>query len=375
MNTKKKTNTKLTNEVIDNRLLKSNRPITRIGSVVNSATKIKWKCTTCNHEWDTTPNSVLNLNSGCPHCAGNTKLTESDIDDRIDGRGIVRVGSYVNYDTPIKWQCTNCFHAWNASPNNVLHGTGCPICSEWIKGQVKSLGQYDRVIATLSDKQLALQSPYTRVMDKHTVECLTCGHKWEVRLNDIVNNDNSCPSCAGLVKLTNEVVDQRLNDRHIVRVGDVINATTKIEWKCQYNHSWYATPDSVLNLQSGCPVCGRVGFASHLYFKRNPHKRDINGMLYFIEGEYNNKHFIKIGITEKTVARRFAGDIKKYQIREIATRSATLYEAYLLEQEILHKYIDRLFQPSGDFDGKTECLQYDPKIIEDILQNYFTPLP
>lgn len=376
MNTKKKTNTKLTNEIIDSRLLESNRPIVRIGDVINSATKIKWKCTTCDRAWDTTPNSVLNLSSGCPCCAGNTRLTESDIDSKIDGRGIIRLGSYVNYDTTIEWQCTTCHHRWMASPNNIVRGTGCPICSELIKGRVKRLGQHDRVISILTNKHLVLQSPYTRIIDKHTIECVLCDHTWEVRLNDIVNNGTGCPSCAGLVKLTNGVIDRRLiaDDRCIVRVGDTVNASTKIEWRCQHGHHWYATPDSVLNLRSGCPICGRVGFASHLYFKRNPHKRDIPGLLYFVEGEYSNRRFVKIGITEKDVVRRFAGNIKKYQIREIATRALTLYEAYQLEQEILHKYIDRSYQPSDDFDGKTECLEYDPKIIEDILQNYFMVL-
>lgn len=373
LNTTKKTNTKLTNEIVDARLTETNRPIIRISNVVNSSTKIDWRCTTCDYVWGTTPNSVLNLKSGCPRCNGKMKLTVDDVDTRLANRHLVRIGQYINYDTPIAWQCADCCTEWDASPNNILRGTGCPACSELVKGRTKSLGQYDRAVSTLLNKQLALRSPYTRIIDKHTIECQMCDHVWDVRLNDIVNNDTGCPSCAGLTKLTNEVVDQRLltNNRQLVRVGSVVNATSKIEWKCHHGHSWNATPDSVLNLMSGCPMCGRVGFASKSYFNRNPHKRTISGILYLVEGNHNNIRFIKIGITEKNVVRRFAGDIKKYQIREIASRRMELYDAYQLEQEVLHKYIDKFYQPSPDFDGKTECLRYDPTIIEDILQTYF----
>lgn len=377
MNTKKKTNTKLTNEAVDSRLLEATRPIIRIGNVVNSATKIKWNCTVCAHEWDATPNSVLNLGSGCPSCAGTIKHTAATIDDKIGGRRIVRIGEYVNYDTPIEWECAECHHAWMASPNNILHGTGCPVCSAQAAGKTKSLGQYDRVCDILVTNQLTLITPYTRIIDKHTINCQVCNHSWDVRLNDIVNNNNGCPSCTGLVKLTNEIVDQRLvtGNRMLVRVGDIVNATTKIEWKCQHGHLWSATPDSVLNLQSGCPMCNNVGVPGKLYFERCPHKKNVPGRLYLIEGEYNDVRFIKVGITERAVNRRFAGDLQKYQIQEISHIETTMWNAYQLEQEILHKYIDRLYQPSPEFDGKTECLRYDPKIIKDILQTYFMVEP
>ena len=374
MTTQKKTNTKLTNELIDSRLLNEKRPIVRVSNVVNSSTKLTWKCTDCDHAWNATPNSVLNLKSGCPRCSGKLKLTNADIDRALGTRHIVRVGDYVNYDTPIQWKCIACSNEWMSSPNNILHGTGCPVCSDTIKGKAKSLSQYDRVHEILAYKQLTLITPYTRIIDKHTIKCQTCSYVWDIRLNDVVNNHHGCPSCAGLVKLTNDKIDKRLleSNRSLIRIGDVVNATTKIEWKCQHNHIWKATPDSVLNLMSGCPVCGRVGFASKRYFERNPHKRNMPGLVYLIEGTYNDTRFIKIGITEKTVTRRFSGDIKKYQIREIARKETTLWDAYTIEQAILQQYIGDLHQPSDEFDEKTECLRYDPKIIEDILDTYFT---
>lgn len=304
------------------------------------------------------------------------KKTSDQIDVLLLDRPLKRVGNYMGYDTRIAWKCLECNGEWLATPNNVItKNSGCPKCELVAAGKRKSANSYNRVNHILQEAGLELLDPYTRVIDKHHVKCNTCDYVWEVRLNDIVNNHRRCPSCAGVAKLTNVVVDLRLKEtnRLVTREGDIINATTKTAWRCNHGHTWTATPDSVLNLKSGCPVCGRVGFASKLYFDRYPHKKFARGRVYLIEGMYDNTRFIKVGITEKTVVRRFAGNIRKYQIKEIASKEMALYDAYNIEQDILHQYIDKLYQPGGGFGGKTECIQYDPAIIEDVIRNYFTP--
>jgi len=205
------------------------------------------------------------------------------------------------------------------------------------------------------------------------MRCNICEHRWKVRLNDVINNDVGCPSCAGLIKLTNTSVDRLLKEqkRNITRIGDIINARTKIEWKCSNNHSWSTTPDSVLNLLSGCPMCNRVGHASKEYFKRNPHKKKAPGLLYLIQLTYNNQIFVKVGITENNVTRRFAGDIQRYKIKEIASKQMSLYDAFLIEQEILNCYVKYLAKPSSTFGGKTECMQIAQDNVQLIIDSYF----
>ena len=34
-----------------------------------------------------------------------------------------------------------------------------------------------------------------------------------------------------------------------------VNAKTKLEWKCELGHVWEATPDSIRNKNSWCPIC------------------------------------------------------------------------------------------------------------------------
>jgi hypothetical protein len=92
--------------------------------------------------------------------------------------------------------------------------------------------------------------------------------------------------------------------------------------------------------------------------------------MYLVEGEFSNKKFLKIGITQRTVKIRFSRD-SKYNIKEIASRTLTLYEAFQLEQEILKKYNSYRVRLDDEFDGKTECLCYSKQIIVDIVLDYF----
>lgn len=372
---KKKTNKpKLTNEIVDSRLISNQRTVKRIGDIINSSTKLEWCCTVCDYRWYTTANSILNLKSGCSSCYGNVKYTNEDIDEKIKNRSIVRISQCDGMMVPITWECTQCLDQWNASPSNIINrNSGCPQCSLVISGKKKSIGQLPRIQSTMSDKKLVLLSPYTRVIDKHNVRCEICTYCWEVRLNDIMNNDNGCPQCSRRLPLTNEMIDTRLleNNRNIIRVGNVVNATTKIEWQCTYNHVWMAVPDSVINAGSGCPTCSNVGRPGLLYFKHNPHKKLCDGILYLVRGEHNNITFIKVGITTRNVIQRYHGFVKDYNIEEIVSKPMNFYEAYLREQEILQEYLADLYAPSVDFGGRTECIRYDEKIIQDIKSKYF----
>ena len=53
---------------------------------------------------------------------------------------IIVLGDYINTYTKIKCKCTKCEHEWEAQPKNLLHGIGCPKCNT-SKGE-KRIAQY-----------------------------------------------------------------------------------------------------------------------------------------------------------------------------------------------------------------------------------------
>lgn len=42
---------------------------------------------------------------------------------------IEAVEQYINQNTPILHRCKIDGHEWKAAPNNILQGTGCPVCN------------------------------------------------------------------------------------------------------------------------------------------------------------------------------------------------------------------------------------------------------
>lgn len=300
---------KLTNKIVDDRLITFHRSLTRIGDVAGATTPIEWDCDKHHHRWVATPNNILNGGTGCPLCSGKSKLTNKKIDQRLkeNNRTIIRLGNTINGSTPIKWKC-KCHYTWAATPDNILNkGTGCPLCS---------------------------------------------GH----------------------LEQTNEVIDKRLreSDRSIIRIGNVINIHTPIHWQCTICfHMWEAAPTKILNSGTGCNRCRRSGIFNKSYFSKYPLKKTSKGLLYLVEVVINNVKFIKVGITEQSVVRRFHGQITKYKIKELASKPMMLFDAYTTEQEILHKYIKDLNQPDCKFSGRTECVRYDPIILTDIIRDYF----
>ena len=119
-----------TYEEFINELKEINSDIEIIGEYINDKTKIKCKCKIDGHEWEATPNSLLN-NHGCPKCYGRNKTTEEfkqeieEINDNIE-----ILGEYKSNKTKIKCKCKIDGHEWEATPNSLLNNHGCPKCNE-----------------------------------------------------------------------------------------------------------------------------------------------------------------------------------------------------------------------------------------------------
>ena len=99
---------KLTNEVVDQKLI--GRNIKRLDNYVGGHSPINWLCLidTCNYVWPARPTDILNSNkSGCPECAGNIKLNNEIIDQRLKDRNIKRLEQYINIDKPINFSMLN----------------------------------------------------------------------------------------------------------------------------------------------------------------------------------------------------------------------------------------------------------------------------
>lgn len=102
---------------------------------------------------------------------------------------------------------------------------------------------------------------YTMISTKIRWQCLVenCGYIWSAAPNDVLNGDKTgCARCSGNERLSNNIIDQRLNGKNIKRLEDCKGALNKIKWMClieDCNYIWSAEPNNIVNNRTGCPKC------------------------------------------------------------------------------------------------------------------------
>lgn len=94
------------------------------------------------------------------------------------------------------------------------------------------------------------------IKDLVDFECAVCQHKWATRVYTLkMCKRYGCPKCANIIRLNNEIIDDRIKYRNIIRIGNYENARKSIEWGClTCNHKWNSSADNILR-GKGCANC------------------------------------------------------------------------------------------------------------------------
>lgn len=132
-------------EFIDDKI--KEKPLSRISKYRGALIPVLWKCKRtrnskiCGHEWTAKISDIFNNRSNCPKCSGQAPLTNEEVDQRLieNKRKLKRIGDYVNFSTPIEWECgvLTCHNVWKATPSNILSSQqGCPKCN-FSKGELR----------------------------------------------------------------------------------------------------------------------------------------------------------------------------------------------------------------------------------------------
>lgn len=102
-----------------------------LGEYTNARTKVACRCRVCGHEWDAVPNHLLR-GVGCPECAGTARVTPESFAARAAtiAPGVELLGPYANARTRIDCRCRICGHTWSPYPKSLLQGYGCPECGK-----------------------------------------------------------------------------------------------------------------------------------------------------------------------------------------------------------------------------------------------------
>jgi hypothetical protein len=141
-----------------------------------------------------------------------------------------------------------------------------------------------------------------------------------------------------------------------------IDAHTRVLLGCPQHGDFWVTPTSHMNMQVGCPICAKYNqtIYSKSYFDKRPLLKSLDGVCYLLKASCSNEnYFAKIGITQ--LGKSYKNRLRKYKTEGLTIHEAhsvrkPLYEAYLLEQDLLKRHADNRIIPIIKFSGWTECL-------------------
>jgi hypothetical protein len=147
------------------------------------------------HKWVAKFGDIVNKESWCKRCYGNTRGTIHDAEDEANKRGWKCLSiEYKNNGSPLEWECER-GHTWFASLNNVKRGSGCRYCcgKEWHSLQEAKDTAADNGCECLSEE-------YYECDTGLAWKCLICNDTWTRSLYDAITHSRWCSKCAPKIR-------------------------------------------------------------------------------------------------------------------------------------------------------------------------------
>lgn len=225
-----------------------------IGVYIDDRTKIIHKCKICNNEWLTSPSSVLQ-GHGCPECgrlksSNSRRRTHDEYAEEVEriNSNIEVVGVYTYSDVKVSHECKICHNIWDAVPNSILRGSGCPKCAE-VKRAAHFRKPHEDYVCELSNinPNIEVLGIYINAHTKIKHKCRKCQYVWEPTPDYLVCG-GGCPVCAGKAiglppEYKNSIFTSQFRELFELYITE--------EQMKQY------TPYSNQKIDMVCPDCGR----------------------------------------------------------------------------------------------------------------------
>ena len=194
------------------------------------------------------------------------KLTQEEIEKRIlsaHNGDIVVLGTYKNRRTKLLVKNIKCNHKWEAIPETVWNGHGCPICSGNIK---KTTSQFKKEVYTLVGDEYTVLSEYTNrnysILFRHNL----CNREFKMTPSAFLSQKQRCPyeryiKSAKSNSMSFEEIErsiEKVGEGNYKIIGDYEKASKKvtfIHYKC--NKTFEMSPSRFIKGGTRCPYCYR----------------------------------------------------------------------------------------------------------------------
>lgn len=244
----------------------------------------------------------------------------------IHGGKISVLSQYIRADKRLVVQC-ECGYKWAPLAHALFSGQGCRNCIG-----LRRLN-HDEAIARIKEihgSKITLIGKYLGTTKTVLVRC-ECGYQWNPRGSDILGG-SGCRKCgakrqAEKVKIDHATFIERIAGIHgdrITVLSRYIGSTDRLVVRCQCGNEWRPLAYTILR-GSGCPKCIQPGF-----------QRDKPAIAYYLRITTISGSLYKIGVTNRTVAKRFGGAMTKITILKV-WNFAKGADAYEFEQQVLRE--------------------------------------
>jgi hypothetical protein len=113
----------------------------------------------------------------------------------------------------------------------------------------------DYVENFIQNKKGILLSPYSNLREKIDIKC-QFGHVWTTVAGNIINSNAWCPTCVRCRKYSLDDMYELAKTRGGKCLSEIyVNSHTKIKWQCKFEHTFFTRPSDVRNSYQWCPTC------------------------------------------------------------------------------------------------------------------------
>lgn len=321
-------------------------------------------------------NKIYNVNmfhTANPNTLGNIRLFISKHQLQIS----LLSSRYEGSDKKMLFKCLVDGYEWETIWDVIKRFGGCPKCGglmspsfEEKKSEIESIKLNIEVLEDCGDNYMLkcrckidnniFSASYHNLKNRNIGGCPVCGHK--SRLEKITRTIDEFVHSANIIH----------NSKYDYSTSIYVDSKTKVSIICPFHGTFQQRPYAHL-IGQGCPECmDRRHFNVSVADLNKDDFESIKSKLYIVQCVNGQEKFYKIGLTTRTIKKRFnSKTTMPYDYIIIKEIDCNLYEAIYLEYKLHRLFRQYKYRPKVSFGGETECFsQLDFEKVNNILCNF-----
>lgn len=270
--------------------------------IMLNCNKKVWWLGKCGHEWQSSSNSRVTSNTGCPVCSGKQvlegfndlqtkfpQLCEEWNYEKNNELGLLPTNVAPASDKRVWWRCCVCGHEWKSViGNRTVLGRGCPKCGKEKQIQSAMINRIAKV-GSLREKRPDVAEEWHPIKngsltpDDVTIatnkviwwQCKE-GHEWKTYISNRTYRNSKCPYCRKNASIERnrkkakkvrnyflcEKIPALAAELHPTKNGDLkptevdYRSQQSVWWQCsKCGYEWQTKIYSRVHAKTGCPRC------------------------------------------------------------------------------------------------------------------------